>query len=138
MSFQLNFGQRQRYDSRENGITIEAILRHGEATINCAAKIDTGAQVCLFEREIGEFLGIQIERGSEMELTTLTGTLRAYGHEIILETLGFRFETLAYFPDSPEVRRNILGRYGWLQLVRLGVVDYDSELYLSRYDDLQA
>jgi len=138
MAFQLSFGQRHRYDSHESGITVETILRHDEAAINCAAKIDTGAQVCLFEREIGEYLGIQIEQGSEIELATLTGKLRAYGHEIILETLGFRFETLVYFPDSHEARRNILGRYGWLQLVRLGVVDYDREIYLSRYDDSQA
>ena len=136
MPFQLNFGLRHSYDSLESGITIEAVLRRGAATINCTAKVDTGAQVCLFEREIGEFLGIEIERGLGTELSTLTGTMRAYGHEIILETLGVAFESFAYFPESREVRRNILGRYGWLQLVRLGVVDYDRELYLSRYDDL--
>src|SRR5258708_19121286 len=116
MAFHLSFDHRQRYDSQESGITIEAGLRHGEASINCVAKIDTGAQVCLFEREIGEFLGIEIERGLAIDLATLTGTLRAYGHETILETLGFTFETFAYFPESREVRRNILGRYGWLQL----------------------
>jgi len=31
--------------------------------------------------------------------------------------------------------RNILGREGWLQLVRLAIIDYDEELYLSLYND---
>ena len=29
------------------------------------------------------------------------------------------------------VRRSLLGRQGWLQLVQLGLDDYHSELYLS-------
>jgi hypothetical protein len=117
MAFQVNFELRRQHDSLESGITIEAIQRHGEATINCAAKIDTGAQVCLFERDIGEFLGIEIERGLPIELASLTGMLPAYGHRIILETLGLAFETFAYFPESREMRPSILGRYGcfsWL------------------------
>jgi len=54
---------------------------------------------------------------------------------MVLQTLGLEFQTFVYFAKSYEVRRNILGRQGWLQLVRLGLVDYDSELYLSPYDE---
>jgi hypothetical protein len=59
----------------------------------------------------------------------------AYGHEVELETLGLRFQSLIYFPESYTVRRNILGRQGWLQLVKLGLIDYDCELYLSLQDE---
>ena len=38
-------------------------------------------------------------------------------------------------PLTYNLRRNLLGRRGWLQLLRLGIVDYGNELYLSRYDD---
>jgi hypothetical protein len=79
--------------------------------------------VCLLEREIGEYLGIPIERGSEMTLATLTGTLRAYGHEIILETLGFRFETLAYFPDVGAQKGDLLNDQ--LAVVALGDTEVD-------------
>jgi hypothetical protein len=135
MAFQLNFSQRHKYDSLESGITIETTLHHGDLEITCEAKIDTGSQLCLFEREIGEYLGVEVESGLKVELATLAGTLTAFGHEITLETLGLTFDTFVYFPLSHSIQRNILGRQGWLQLIRLGIVDYDNELYLSAYDD---
>lgn len=135
MTFPIHFSQRHKYDSLESGITIETTLHHGDLEINCEAKIDTGSQLCLFEREIGEYLGVEIESGLKVELATLARTLTAFGHEITLETLGLTFHTFVYFPLSHSIQRNILGRQGWLQLVRLAVVDYDSEIYLSAYDD---
>ena len=68
-------------------------------------------------------------------LETLTRVLTAYGHEVVLELLGLKLQTVVYFAERDEVRRNLLGRQGWLQLLRLGIVDYDSELYLSLYDE---
>ena len=52
-----------------------------------------------------------------------------------MESLGLRLQALVYFAESDVVRRNLLGRQGWLQLIRLGIVDYNSELYLSLYDE---
>lgn len=64
--------------------------------------------MCLFERGAAEALEIDIESGTARRLSTLTGGLLAYGHEIILETLGFQFQTFVYFAEPYEVRRNIL------------------------------
>ena len=91
--------------------------------------------MCLFQRAIGEALDIPIENGVKKRLETLTGVLTAYGHEVVLELLGLQLQTVVYFAESDEVRRNLLGRQGWLQLIRLGIVDYDSEIYLSLYDE---
>lgn len=44
------------------------------------------------------------------------------------------FESIVYFFADESIRKNLLGRNGWLDRVRLGVVHYDRELYLSRYD----
>jgi hypothetical protein len=68
-------------------------------------------------------------------LETLTGVLTAYGHEVVLEMLGLQLQTAVYFAETGEVRRNLLGRQGWLQLIKLGIVDYDGELYLGLYDE---
>ena len=39
-------------------------------------------------------------------------------------------------PSSiPAFGRNILGRRGWIDVLRLGIVDYEGALYVSRYDD---
>jgi hypothetical protein len=135
MPFELSFSRREKYSSLAPGINLETTLRFGDLFINCEAKVDTGAEVCLFQRAIGEALDIPIETGVKKSLETLTGVLTAYGHEVVLELLGLKLQTVVYFAESDEVRRNLLGRLGWLQRIRLGIVDYDNELYLSLYDE---
>ncbi|MGE0126893.1 MAG: hypothetical protein AB7U82_02220 [Blastocatellales bacterium] len=135
MPHQLTFITRETYDSLQDGITIEAVLTLGEETFVCKAKIDPGAQVCLFRREIGEELGINIESGYPRKLDTQTGTLHAYGHTITLHTMGIEFDSVVYFAATYDLRRNLLGREGWLQKLRLAIVDYDSAIYLSPYNE---
>ncbi len=135
MPHQLNFALHHYYKTSDLGITIEVILSSGSRQFQTEAKVDTGSQLCLFEREIGEYLGIDIESGLRKSLSTLAGNLTAFGHEVTLQTLGLTFDTFIYFAESKTLQRNLLGRQGWLQLVRLAVIDYDSEIYLSRYDE---
>jgi hypothetical protein len=131
----ISFSQFFKYDSRKAGITIDVELRHGDLRLNCAAKVDTGSEVCLFERQIGETLEFEIERGVPKKLGTLTGSLWGYGHEITLIALGLELQTFVYFAESYEVKRNILGRQGWLQLIKLGLIEHDCELYLGLFDE---
>ncbi len=131
MSFQIDFQKRGTYQSLATGITIEAILRYGNLETFCSAKIDTGSEVCLFERDVAAYLGINVESGYRESFSTLAGGITAYAHEIELETLGLRFQSYVYFAESYEVKRNLLGRRGWLQLIKLGLDDYHSEIYLS-------
>jgi hypothetical protein len=130
MNHQLNFAVKHIYDSREVGITIETTLRIGDVFVGCDAKIDTGSEFCLFGREFGEQLGLEIETGFEKRLITLSGGLTAFGHYVELETLGLRFDTLVYFAADYALNRNLLGRQGWLQLIKFGLDDYrNAHLY---------
>ncbi len=110
-------------------------MRYGYLETFCLAKVDTGAEFCLFERTFADSLEIDVENGYREKFSTLGGGLSAYGHEIELETLGLRFQSYVYFAESYEIKRNLLGRQGWLQLVKLGLDDYRSELYLSPNDE---
>ena len=88
----------------------------------------------MFQREIAETLQIDVESGHRLELSTLTsGGLIAYGHSVTLYTLDLEFDSTVYFAKDHYLPRNLLGRDGWLQKVRLAVVDYDAELYLNYY-----
>ncbi|MBI3423083.1 MAG: hypothetical protein HY011_09100 [Acidobacteria bacterium] len=40
-----------------------------------------------------------------------------------------------YFAASVDIPVNVLGRVGWLDRVRLGLVDYNCHLYLSASGD---
>jgi hypothetical protein len=129
--FELNFQRKAKFDSLETGITIDTILRFAGKEKPCFAKIDTGSEICIFSREIGEYLEIEIESGFKKRLSTLSGGLSAFGHFVELETLDLRFESFVYFAQDYSLNRNLLGREGWLQLVRIAIDDNASEVYLS-------
>lgn len=135
MDYQLTFKKNHRYDSTKKGISLEVTLKHGDSFFTCQARVDTGAEVCLFSREIAEQLNIDVESGERISLGTLTGGLIAYGHDVTLETLGLEFQTTIYFSEVEDLPRNLLGRQGWLHLVRIAIIDYESEIYLSAYQD---
>lgn len=135
MPFTVAYDIRQRYKSLDEGITIETALILGTHSALLQAKIDPGSQVCLFQREIGEKLGIDIESGYRIRLGSLIGgSLIAFGHSVTLHTLGLEFDSTVYFAADYGLLRNLLGREGWLQKVKLGIVDYESTIYLSDYN----
>ncbi len=134
MPYPLTFNLRYVYNSLEEGITIPAVLRLNDKTAYCDAKVDSGAQVCVFQREVGEALELDIENGRRIKLRSLGGSLIAFGHTVTLRTFDCEFDSVVYFAQDYGLPRNLLGRDGWLQKVRLAVVDYDAELYLSPYD----
>lgn len=98
-------------------------------------KLDTGASFCIFRRIYGELLGLTIESGQPETLSTPMGSFLAYGHDVTLVTLGLEFQTTVYFAADENFTRNVLGRQGWLDRVRLGLFDYEGKLLLSDYND---
>lgn len=53
----------------------------------------------------------------------------------MLTTLGFSFDMMVYFAQDVVFKRNVLGRRGRLDQGRLGLIDYDGKIYLSRDDE---
>ena len=97
-------------------------------------RLDTGATHCIFKREYGELLGLNVEAGVRKQFGTASGPFIGFGHEILLCTLGFEVTTIIYFANFT-YPRNVLGRHGWMQQMRIGIIDYDGSLFVSRYDD---
>lgn len=135
MPYTLSFRERQNYDPGEDGITVPVILSTGYKQVRLLAKVDTGAANCIFQREYAEELGIDVETGSPKNFDTVVGPFRTYGHELTLSSLGYQFNVTVYFSAALGFPRNVLGRHGWLQLMRLGIVDYEGKLYADRYDE---
>jgi len=126
---------RYPYKPADKGVSVPVALRAGAEAVQLFASVDTGADFCLFERGFAEALLIELERGTPLDFTTVAGNFRAYGHELTLAVLGVEVHALVYFFEDATIRRNVLGRNGWLNRVRLGLVDHDSLIYLSAYDD---
>lgn len=134
MPTQLTFTEKLSYKDESSGINIGVMLSHGENDIFVSAKVDTGAAVCLFSREAGAELGIEVEHGIPITLDSLGGSVEAFGHEVILQTGELIFQSLVYFAKYPGLPRNLLGRQGWLRNLKLAVIDYDNLLYLNTYN----
>jgi hypothetical protein len=135
---QLDFQISYRYDSSKGGITIPTVVTVGGHSVDCFAKIDTGAEFCLFQRTVGKLLKLDLFSGQPIRFNTLTGNFVAYGHEVTLQTFGQFFDATVYFAESHNVTRNLLGRHGFLQNIQLGLRDHNELLYLSKYEELLA
>ncbi len=129
----IEFAETYDYDTRLVGITVPVFLFDGQKTVEFKAKIDTGSSFCIFERKNGERLGIEIENGDEIRISTATSPFTAYGHELTLSVLGIESYAKVYFAKEESFTRNVLGRQGWLDRVKLGLIDYEGKLLLSTY-----
>jgi hypothetical protein len=131
--FQLDFAKLLEYDTTLTGISLDVTLKLSDKNAQLTAKIDTGADHCIFERQFGEQLGLKIENGIPQRFSTATGTFLAFGHNLTLITEGLAFDSYVFFYENDYQKPNVLGRFGWLDRIILGLVDYEGKLYLNRY-----
>jgi hypothetical protein len=130
----LEFEKLAHYDAGKSGISINIELRLNRNLTRFEAKIDTGSTYCIFERTHGERLGIEVETGLRESIGTASGSFWAFAHQLTLSFEDYEFDSTVYFAQSEGFNRNVLGRHGWLDRVIIGINDYDSKLYLSRYE----
>src|SRR5262249_43820451 len=137
MAYEIRFNFRQHYSHSPLGIEIPVVLEAGGRKDRTLAKVDTGASFCIFKREHGEALGLDLTTGVPEQVHVATGdSFLTYGHTVSLHALGCALDVIIYFADDIRVRRNVLGRRGWLDVIRLGIIDYDRVLYASRYNEV--
>jgi hypothetical protein len=129
----IEFEQVYSYSLFEEGITLKTILQYGGNTTILDAKVDTGSTYCVFEGGIGEALEIDVESGIFVSLGTATGNFPTYGHELTLTVLDIETVSTVYFAENPTFNKNVLGRIGWLDRVKLGLIEQEGKLYLSEY-----
>ncbi len=133
MSETIEFEITHEYSPHDIGIKIDLELRKGDVCVNEAASVDTGATYCIFKRFLGEGLNLEIETGIPVMIGTVTGSFRAFGHELTLRVLGIEVVSTVYFAESEYFDRNVLGRIGWLDRVKLGLIEPEGKLFLSQY-----
>ena len=131
----IEFTSIYHYNTLETGITLPTTLSIGESIVKVDAKVDSGATFCVFERIHGENLGLEIESGDLIKISTATSSFDAFGHNLNLSVLGFETESKVYFAKEESFYLNVLGRQGWLDRVKLGLIDYEGKLLLSEYEE---
>jgi hypothetical protein len=127
----LGFDADFAYEESAAGILIPIRLIHNDRSVELSARLDTGAADCLFDRFYAEILDLP-NVGVERNYRTITGSFHAFGHEVTIETLGLRWSALVFFHAMGNPAHSFVGRRGWLDRVRLGIVHHDRKLFLGR------
>lgn len=134
MAHRLEFTHLHSYAARDTSISVPIALRSGANIVDLVASLDTGASHCLFESAYAGELGLDLTAGVLTKFRTANSTFDAFGHPVEIDAFGISTHSLVYFFAEPSIVRNVLGRRGWLDRVRLGIVDYDRTIYLAKYD----
>jgi hypothetical protein len=129
----IDFENVYHYDTLKTGVTLPVSLKYGSLETTVRAKIDTGASHSIFERLHGEYFGLEIENGELLSFSTVMGSFRAFGHELSVRFLNIEIYTKIYFAEDDNFRKNVLGRQGWHDRVKFGLIDYEGKLFLSEY-----
>jgi len=67
----------------------------------------------------------------------VTGSFITYGHQLTLSVLEIDFEAYVYFAVQERFARNVLGRIGWLDRIKVGLIYYDRQVFLSPYESVE-
>ena len=132
-SYTLAFSHRHSYAS-QIGIALPITLLSDLSTyVDLLAKLDTGSTYCIFERGYADMLGLNLPSGIPQRISTATGSFQTYGHEVTLSIFDLEWQVVAYFAESESFSLNVLGRVGFLDRLRIGLIDYEGQLYLGLY-----
>lgn len=123
-----------QYSLQTPGIVLPVRLEFAGKSVDFKASVDCGASYCIFSRQWTEKLGLNVDQGIPDSVGTAMGSFPVYGHSLTLTVPGISIETTVYFAAHPEFNRNVLGRQGWIDRFKLGMIDYEGKLLLSHYD----
>jgi len=132
--YPLEFAAVHSYATEQDGIFVPVVLKSGENRVRLSAGVDTGATFRIFRSELAEALGLALSSGNPKRFRTANSSFEAFGHDVELSVLGVTTYSTVYFFADAAINKNVLGRVGWLDRVRLGLVEHASQIYLARYD----
>src|SRR5712691_6862109 len=89
-------------------------ITHKERSIKYEALVDSGADLCIFDSQIGELLGINIENGQTREVAGITGTKEKYYiHPVTIKIGGWPYKiNVGFLPNIAQLGYGVVGQQG--------------------------
>ena len=133
MSYQLDFTHRHFYPSK-SGIKLPiTLLSDSNIFVDFSANLDTGSTHCIFEKKYADWLELDVKSGTPLKVSTATGYFQSYGHEVTLSFFDMEWQAVVYFAENESFYVNVLGRLGFLDRLKIGLVDNEDLIYLALY-----
>lgn len=135
-SFRLGFTDRHLYEEEEAiAVPIRLISSHS-LSAGILANIDTGSTFCIFDRIYADILGLDLTAGIEQRISTATGSFYCFGHELTVSVFDLEWQAVVYFAEPEAFNINVIERVGFLDRLKVGILDYEQLLYVGLYDEL--
>lgn len=94
---------------------IKVSLIFGNQKVVLEALIDSGANISVFNEELAELLGINVEKGKKTYLGGVGGRIMGYIHILKIETADKIFSCPVVFSREFKVSFNLIGRQGFFE-----------------------
>jgi hypothetical protein len=128
----LSFTERIKYPDNSQGINLKIIIYlDRKFPVSASVKLDTGSSFCIFQRYYTEMLGLEVEVGELKTIRTATGNFSAYGHEVTLSIGDLEWNSTVFFAKDENFPVSVIGQNGFLDRLKIGLVDYEQMLYLG-------
>ena len=120
---------------------IPIVLAHSESKIGYEVLVDSGADLCIFDQEIGEAIGLDVRKGTPHEVFGVGGKASVYFlHEVEIKVGGWPFIIKAGF--MPRVAGRIMpyGIVGQAGFFENFVVKFDlmkEEIEIKQREELK-
>lgn len=111
-------------------IPIEII--HKELSVPYEVLVDSGADICIFDAQIGDILGIDLLKGKEQKVAGLTGIAESYFiHPITIAVGGWKYNIEAGFlAHMGDFGYGVVGQKGFFDkfIVKFDLIKEEIEL----------
>jgi len=124
----------KRYDSNTLRPVIPIKLKNGDSNISYAVLVDSGADLCIFDAEIGEALGIDVKSGEKKEVFGVGGKASIFFlHKVEIEVGGWSYRINAGFMSDVAGRvmpYGLVGQKGFFEnfIVKFDLLKEEIEL----------
>jgi len=101
-------------------------------TLTYEVLVDSGADMCIFDAQIGEILGIDIKKGQKSFVGGITGKDETYYiHEVKIAVGGWPFEIpVGFLPQMADLSYGVVGQKGFFDnfVVKFDLLKQEIEL----------
>jgi predicted aspartyl protease len=128
----LSFSERLEYPDNLQGINLKIIISADKSfPVAANVKLDTGSSLCVFQPFYAKMLGLEIENGEPETIRTATGSFKAFGHEITLTVGNLEWNATVFFAADENFPVSVVGQTGFLNRLKIGLIDYEQLLFLG-------
>lgn len=91
---------------------IDLDISYKKKAIKISTLVDSGATISVFKPQVGQFLGLPIDKGKQIFLGGIGGRIKGYLHELDFKIAGKSILAPIVFSYEYNVSFNLLGREG--------------------------